>query len=167
MAAIFWAVPLGILAFAVHVLIWRASRPRNSGVALLAVFVVVGMLGGGAFLLWGWHSGTIDWLAGAQTLLLYLAGMAAYINTYPAIEADSPSLVLMQELRRAGEKGMSRAGIHQMFNDEVVFTPRVLDLVNENMAIREGDHLRLTAKGWAIARIFGTFRRLTGRPRGG
>lgn len=109
----------------------------------------------------------MPWPAFAQGSLLYFAGMAAYINTYPAIEADSPSLVLVQELRRVGEAGLALEEIMQIFNEQVVLKPRVLNLMDENMAVRHGDRISLTARGRLIAEVFWYFRQLTGRPIGG
>lgn len=168
MQTVLWAVVLGLLAFAVHVVIWRIRRPRNSGVALLAVFVAVAALGAAVFAIWiRRHGGSMHWPALAQVALLYFAGMAAYINTYPAIEADSPSLLLMQELHRAGEAGLAREEIMQIFNEQVVLKPRVLSLLDEKMAVQSGARINLTARGRLTADIFWYFRKLTGRPLGG
>ena len=149
-------------------MIWRIRRPRNSGVALLSVFAAVAALGAAAFAIWTWlHGGSAHWPSLAQAALLYFAGMAAYINTYPAIEADSPSLVLMQEIQRAGAAGLAREEIMQIFNEKIVLKPRVLNLVDEKMAVRHGDRISLTARGRLIADVFWHFRKLTGRPLGG
>lgn len=168
MNTVFWAINLIFLAFVVHVMIWRTRRPPNSGVALLIIFMIIGLIAIALFFFWSWrHGSEINGPALTQTVLLYFAGMAGYINTYPAIEADSPSLLLAYELRLAGSVGLTKSEIMARFNDDFVFLPRLQNLIDEKIVETVDGRLLLTAKGRAIARIFFGFRCLTGRKFGG
>lgn len=161
---------LGV-SFVVHVAIWRLKRPRNSAVALTAVFVGCGLAGAGVLFVisaeldMGWARPTsVEW---GQLAILYFAAMAGYINTYPAVEADSPTLFLATVLAHRGEEGIALEDLESQLGDDVLIKPGLRSLVAEHMVAIEGGLYRLTTKGRAIAVAFKTYRRLTGRGIGG
>lgn len=91
----------------------------------------------------------------------------AYMITYSAIEADSPSLVMIRAVARAGAAGLDKREFEKTMNNELLIVPRVRDLVTDKMAYMEGDKYRLTPKGVMFARLFVFYRNLLNAPKGG
>lgn len=162
---------LGIvaLAFGVHILVWRIRLPRRQTKALLAIFL--GALAVGLCLAAFWpsaHALAPDDIWGqAHVALFVLAVMGAYVITYTAVEADSPTLVMVMLIRAAGPEGLDRKVFAALLTDELLVLPRLRDMVRDGTAIMEGGRYRLTAKGRRFARIFGAYRRLLGGEMGG
>lgn len=165
-----WGGALLVVAFGVHVIIWRLARPSNSGFALVMVFLAVLAAGAAAMGILAEFAPAVapgGWSAVAHIVFLYVAGMSGYINTYPAIEVDSPTLRLMHVLSQVGRAGLDMEGVRAAIGDEYVVGRRFDNLINENMAFRRGDRLVLAPKGRVIATVFGVFRGLVGRGLGG
>lgn len=91
----------------------------------------------------------------------------AYMITYSAVEADSPSLVMIRAVARAGAGGLDKREFEKTMNNELLIIPRVRDLVTDKMAYMEGDKYRLTPKGVMLARVFVFYRNLLNAPKGG
>ena len=87
--------------------------------------------------------------------------------TYTAIEADSPSLVLIMKVSEAGSEGLDSKKLEQMMSDDILVIPRLEDLVLDKMAYINGNRYFLTAKGVLMVRIFLYYRKLLGAPKGG
>ena len=164
---------LALFGFVLHLARWRIARPPSSGRALV-VTLLSGIFGGLALLI------ALSWaapglaallpdgpLALGHALLLALALAAAYVMTYPAIEVESPTLTIIQAIARHGPEGLARDRLFVELNDSVLVAPRIQDLLDENLATREGGRYRLTGKGRTLARIFVTWRTILGAPKGG
>lgn len=163
-----WAIALAACGFLAHVVVWRIARPANSGVAILIVFLA--MLAVGLFGVAFFAPANLQpqgWSSYAGVAFIYLALMAAYINSYPAIEVDSPTLRLVDLLLKSGPDGLSVRDAYARIGGDFAIKPRIPDLYAEHYVVAVGDKMRLTAKGRAVAATFYTFRRLTGRELGG
>ncbi len=108
--------------------------------------------------------GVTDWL---RIALLHISVTLAYMITYSAIEADSPSLVMVMAIANAGPDGMDAKEFEATLNDDLLIRPRVTDLITDKMAYREGDRYKLTRKGLLFANIFVHYRRLLKAAKGG
>lgn len=170
MLVLSWALASFVAALAVHVVLWRVARPRNTAQGLVVVFGVAGAV---AYAALAWISPAPDpawlpvWSRDAQFGLLYFALMAAYINVYPAIEVDSPSLRILLDVHAAGAKGLGPADIGRNLQGDNVVRRRVRNLLDERMAERRDGRMVLTRKGRFIASLFHGFRRLVRRDIGG
>ncbi len=160
-------------AFLVHLVRWRIALPSATARALLVTFVF-GILGGLVFvvlmarilpglatLLPPEPFGTL------QALLLSLAFAAGYVMTYPAIEVESPTLVMIQAIARRGDEGLARATLFAQLNDEVLVAPRVRDLLSEGLAVEREGRLHLSTRGRRLVNLFFIWRRLLGASAGG
>ncbi len=161
------AIAMFLIAFVVHVLVWRLHKPENSGVALLLLFLVVLPIA---------VAGLTAGLAGpdlarasvlAQAGALYLAAMAAYINTYPAIEVDSVSFKIAVAAREAGAAGLPIDDLYGVVGKDIAVRPRLKNLLAENYATLQGDRFVLSGKGRALAGFYGLVRRIYGLGMGG
>ena len=161
------------LAFAVHLSVWKIRLPRKQNRALLLIFCSV--LYPVLILL---PSLAVSFPAlGLQTpvpvdtylhLSLFVAAItAAYITTYSAIEVDSPSLLMIQAIERAGTAGLPVDEFLATMDDALLVEPRIRDLLHDGMARQEGDTNFLTTKGEAMARLFTVQRSVMKAGKGG
>ncbi|MEW6618875.1 MAG: hypothetical protein AB1422_05950 [bacterium] len=98
---------------------------------------------------------------------MYISLAFAYIVTYPAIEADSPSLVMIMSIAETEPKGLDKGLFEQKMNDEILVIPRIKDLINSGLAYKDKTRYRLTPKGILISKIFIKYRRLLRRDKKG
>jgi hypothetical protein len=170
-------VGLGLVLFAgaslLHLIRWRFAPPAATMRALVVTFVF-GTLGGLALVLL--TAGIVPGLATLlpsdpfgvlQALLLALALAAGYVMTYPAIEVESPTLVMIQAIARRGEEGLARTTLFAQLTDEVLVAPRVRDLLSDGLAVERGGRLYLSDGGRRLIRLFFVWRRVLGAREGG
>lgn len=160
---------LFILCLFIHASLWRIQMPGNRPAALIAIFLILPLLSGAAYQAASSASVlpcaplTEGELVAAA--LLQLAFGSAYILTYPAFEALSPSLVIVLLAGARGE--ITRGELSGRFSDEALFEPRVKDLLDSGLAAEKGGVLAATAKGRVLAFFFIFMRAFLGLPKGG
>lgn len=161
------------VGFAAHIAIWRLKRPRATGQTLI-VTMVASILGGAALLkavsefMPGLAPLLPDTLAAwTQTIIAALSFAAAYVMTYPAMEAESPTLVMIDLITKAEPKGLTREELLCRLDDEFLVIPRVDDLVREGLATEADQRIRLTGKGLQLEQMFTAWRRLLSAGIGG
>ena len=174
MATLIWGGASFLFAFLAHILIWRIRLPERQTRALLLVMlsvlsgtvVMLKVFGGFLAARYGWSvpetSGDYLHLA-----LLNVSFILSYIITYSAIEADSPSLVIVLAVAAAGPAGLPEDDCRSSFSDDRLIRPRIKDLVLDRMAHCEDGRYRLTFKGRLLAALFVAFRKLLDRGKGG
>ena len=149
---------LFFFCLALHVIVWRWHHPRQHALALLSVFVVP-LLGFGAFFL-GWHHGAL--LDVAAIGLLHMALACAYIQIYPAVQAFSPTLVILLLVDKSMPSGATREGLSARLDDRFLLGERIADLVDAKL-VREADNqLALAPRGYKLIQFFIVFRRMLG-----
>ena len=171
--ALLWSLAVFLTAFVLQLLVWRVRTPRRHARAIVIVFLVVLVAYLSAFaLIQGRLPGLATWLPacpgeGVRLILLVLSLLAAYVITYSALEADSPTLIMVRELGRAGAEGLDRDRFHRSMNDAALVIPRVEDLLRDGMARLEGARYVLTFKGRLITLVIMAHRQLMARGAGG
>lgn len=105
-----------------------------------------------------------DWL---QAIIAALAVACVYVMNYPAVEVESPTLVMIELFARAGRNGLSRDELYLALGNDFLVAPRVEDLLREGLAIEADGKCRLTQKGAKLEHVFGVWRRLLGAGLGG
>lgn len=158
-----------ILCLFIHAALWRLRFPPNRAVCLSAIFVLfpAAAAGAGALLaskglFWLPSLEKGEWLAAA---LLQLAFASAYILSYPAFEALSPSLVIV--LLAGDSGGVAIKDLPGFFNDATLIEPRVKDLLDSGLATERDGVLSITSKGRLLACSFALMRSFLGLPKGG
>lgn len=173
MAAVLLGPALFALAFLVHWGVWQIRRPQATGQVL--ILLLSGTVVGGAVVLWLGGQAEPDLAeflpgdAGAwvQTVAFGLAISAAYVLTYPAVEVESPIMVIIDLIERAGPGGLERDELYHRLDDDFLVTPRINDLVSEGLAVDHANGCRLTDKGRRLGRIFIVWRKILGAEIGG
>lgn len=155
---------LFFMAFFIHLIVWKIHLPKNHTKAILLIFILTLICG--IFILrklpvniyfFGAPQTVYEYL---QISLLFISLMSAYIATYPGIEVDSPSLVMVAEIAVMGGKGLDKDIFEQKINNNQLVTRRLDDLVAGRMVSYDNGIYKLTRKGATIARIFIEYRKL-------
>lgn len=168
-----WSFFLFCLSFAIHLIVWRLRRPKRQAETILMIFFVV--LAGGFLALWSSNRALEAFVGGIpenvheylHIALVFTSLTFAYIITYSAIQADSPSLVMVIAIANAGDEGIAKADFERSMTDELLVLPRIQDLLTDKMVYRDGEKYRLTHKGKLFIRLFIFYRGLLKLPKGG
>lgn len=166
MNVFFWSVVFLSVAFLLHLVIWKIHLPTRQTRALLLIFF--GTLMVGLLCLWGMKIFLPSRMIPAlfpqylHIALFVMAFTLAYLITYSAIEADSPSLVMMLAIADAGPDGLPKVHFEQRMTDELLVLPRIRDLVRDKMVTLANGKYVLTPKGKRFALIFIVYRRILG-----
>lgn len=173
MRTIFWGGLIFSFFIAFHILAWKIRLPRRQIKTLLTI-LFGGLAGSLAALSAAPPNFTFCGVPGPRgpAELLHIALMVtaltlAYMITYTALEADSPSLVMSRRLLDAGARGVPQGEFETFLNDELLLLPRLRDLVKDEMAHVSEGRYRLTPKGELLAGIFIFQRRVLGLGKGG
>ncbi|MDD5072242.1 MAG: hypothetical protein PHX64_00310 [Candidatus Omnitrophica bacterium] len=159
MNALFYGLLTFFAALLVHLAVWRTRLPgKNRAFILANIFFWTLVLG--AVSLKG-VSSHIDYI------VLYCCLAAAYVVSYPAMEADSPSLVIVRKIAGAGKSGLEKSELYRTMTDETLVAAGVEDLLNNNLIRIDSGKYILTSKGRFLAEVFVWFRRLLNAPKGG
>lgn len=171
MAALFWGLALPFAAFCLQLVCWRVRLPRYQTRAILALFVLTGVLG---LALLAWAGDALGPLAPLgprhylHIALLHGALCCAWVITYSAFEADSPTLVMVQRLLLAGDAGLAPEELLAAMSDEVLIVPRIRDLDRDGLAsVDPAGRYRISPKGRLLLGLIYGYRRLLRGGRGG
>lgn len=172
MKILFWGSLVFFASFLLHLAVWKIKLPARQTKALLSILFGGLIASLAAFMLF--PSASLAWFpvpAGAAELLavaLYVtAFILAYMITYSAVEADSPTLVMIKTLADAGERGLSKDDFFSALTDAVLVEPRLSDLLTDRMAVLNASKYQLTPKGRLLAAIFTRYRALLRLGKGG
>jgi len=164
---------LFIAAFGLHFIIWRIRIPRRQSKVLLQCFLSVLVVGS---LLLYYFSNDIALLgvkpptrlaAYARLWMYFISFTLAYMITYSAVEADSPSLVIILKIAATGTSGLKEESLLSELNDDALIVPRIRDLLRDKMAEQVEGQYRLRPKGAMLSRLFQLYRSLMGAGKGG
>jgi hypothetical protein len=173
MKVLVFGLALFCLAFVFHLIVWKIRLPRRQVKTMLQIFFAT--LIGGIFALWNAPpSFEIFNISSPDNIweylhicLLFISLTLAYMITYSALEADSPSLVMVMTINNAEPEGLDKERFEELMSDEMLVMPRINDVLLDKMVYMEGNKYRLTSKGTLMARIFNFYRKLINAPEGG
>jgi len=156
-------VSLFAIALLLHLAVWRIRYPRNPIKALVLLFGAV-VLSGIIFLSLRASYSTAQCL---HTILLFFSLFTGYLLTYSAIQADSPSLVIMLSISEVGKNGLPAEFIKRSLRDDLLIEPRLKDLVEARLVDLEGQVYKINRKGRLFALPFIIYRNFLGLGKGG
>ncbi len=168
MKTLVWGGGLFLLGLAFQLAIWKIALPKRQSKSLLTIMLATLFTGLAAAPCMPESvpaPGTLPELAHAA--LLGLSLIFSWLITYSAIEADSPSLVILLAIDGKGPEGMPENDIYSSANDGILLKPRIKDLLTDRMARLENGKYLLTAKGRAMAALFKAQRTVLGLGKGG
>lgn len=151
-------------AFFLHVFIWRILPHLASMRNLFRIFLWI--FASAIFLIW-FYASPRSYINILHICLLYASISSTYIITYSAVEAESPTILIINEIMKKGEKGLSGRDLELILKDDILITPRIKDLLDDGMVYLAGGRYSLTAKGSLFVKIFMLYRGLLDLPKGG
>lgn len=165
---------LFFISLCIHIVIWRWRRPLNDALALLFIFSA--LPGACIFLAIVLRMSGMPFCSVlrnvfmpvhlASGIFLHLSLSAAYIMSYPASQAVSPSLIIILIIARAMPRGCTQEEIQSHLDNRTLLDTRFQDLIDAKLAKETNGMLTLTARGIAITRFFTCYRRLLRLPIG-
>ncbi|OGX29900.1 MAG: hypothetical protein A3F87_03490 [Omnitrophica WOR_2 bacterium RIFCSPLOWO2_12_FULL_51_24] len=159
MSVLFYGILTFFSALLIHLMVWRICLPKKNRALILANIFFWTLVLGAVVL-----RAIPDYL---DYIVLYCCLAAAYIVSYPAMEADSPSLVIVRDIARAGRSGLDKSELYKTMSDEILVVARIDDLLADDLIRMDSGKYLLTAKGRFLSGVFVRFRRLLNAPKGG
>jgi len=102
-----------------------------------------------------------------MVFLYFISLTLAYIITYSAIEADSPSLAIVLTINSAGSYGLEEEVLDKIMTNDILVKPRIRDLIIDKMVYVDGEKYKLTPKGLLLVRTFIFYRKILNTEKGG
>ncbi|MBF0351769.1 MAG: hypothetical protein HQM11_12120 [SAR324 cluster bacterium] len=174
MKILLWGLFLICFALFSHLLIWKIRLPVRQTRALLAIFFGTFLSGLiiNYVLVHTNNTALIPYLLSSlpEYLEVFLFGTAltlSYVITYSALEADSPTIVMIFAIYKSGSEGIEKSKFEQIMNDEILIDSRIADLVRDKMVHIQGGRYQLTPKGKRFAQLFTLIRKLMNTYMGG
>jgi len=173
MAVLVYGSLLFGLTFVLHVVWWRIRLPKRQTKVLLLIFF--GFLCVELFILqrytlkisiFGLHPPS-DVFEYFQLAIYFISLTLAYMITYSAIEADSPSLLIVRKISDAGKSGLSQEVLERGMGDRVLVEPRIRNLLIDKMVEMREEKYLLTKKGFLMTLLFKSYRNLMRANKGG
>jgi len=145
------------LSFCVHVILWRIKRPTNDSRMLIIIFLIV------PWIVVAVHALVIGSFSAdeiALVLLLHFSLSAAYISSYPAAQAHSPSLDIFLIISASPERRMTADEIARHYHDKDIVIDRIEDLRIYGLVSEDRDVFRLKPVSLIIVRLYLAYRTL-------
>jgi hypothetical protein len=144
-----------ILAFVVHVVIWRVHPPKRSIRALLCIFAMTPLVAVPIFMAIEPSAVIGASLSNAlRVLLFYVPCSLVYVCLYSAIEAQSPSLAIVSYVAGGGSVGRSETDIGNHIIDVESVSGRIDSMKAAKMIVVGDGRCALTPGGRLWAELF-------------
>lgn len=164
-----FAFGLFAAGFLAHWVVWRIRIPQRQSAALLAILLaalVVGLVAAPSIpALQDWRP-TGFWQM-LHVAVFHVAMALAYVVAYSALEARSPSMTLLTHVADAGPRGRTQDELFAVLGGMTPIESRLAAMTRDQMIVVEASSYRVTSKGEAWARTFGSWRRLIRLQKGG
>ena len=148
---------LFVTAFVLHVIIWRIRLPRHQLRALMLVF-------GSIILLWVPVSvlATISEPDVLHVVLFYVVSSLCYFIIYTTIEADSPTLSLMQYIAVHEPQGIPADQVKQFLTRRPFVKARLSALIHSGEIREQNGCYKISGNPSLFFRLILEFRKLYG-----
>ena len=164
-------ISIFIMCLCLHILIWRWRHPHHHIITLSIIFIIVPTAISivGFILLWfnllPFDIANIISISASGWLLVFLLHFSlsgAYILSYPAIQAVSPSLAILLIVRSYMPDGLAYTELRSHFTVEDLLEARINDLKDALLVTESDGYLRLAPRGFFLIRFTGFLRKLLG-----
>lgn len=161
-----------LAAFLTHILVWRIIRPRKQIIWLGVIFIILPVLLYLSlfFLSYFFSDYKGRFFSSGFNLILtvfwHIVLSLAYIMSYPAAQAESPTFKIILSVADSMPKGMTAQAVNDIFSEDVLLNERIEDLVRDGLIFLKDGKCVLSYKGRLIAAFFSGYRRLLSLPQG-
>ena len=153
---------------AIHIIVWRISRPKDDAAALFKLVVILPLVGsclGALFLLRLGGLELVDALLLAG--IFHLGTGFVYMSLYTASQAASPTSLILLRLAQARSDGLDEAEVVEQFTWQQLSGDSVQSAIDEGFLSGASDGaLSLAPRGRALLRTCSTLRRFIGLGQG-
>ena len=161
---ILFGIAIFLFFLLIHIVIWRIKIPNNDILVLFLILLSISIFTVVVFIQVRIDNvlknlGESDMCA---VILLYFALSFAYIMSYPAIQAISPSLEIMMIIGEKKNKINKKEDIIKIYNENVIFEDRIFDLKKNDLIKNDGGYYKLTLAAKIIINIFILYRKIIG-----
>lgn len=152
-----YGISLFIVALTMHVLLWKLFCIRKEVLWLIVVFMAIPFM----VLVTLCVAGYLGIIVVAAVGMLHMALAVVYVQTYPALREDIPSMRILM-LVHENHGGLTRHDLVARLARHKLFEAKILDLENDSFVRVMDGKMTLTTAGAALAAIFNFYRRLLG-----
>lgn len=149
-----------------HIFFWRIRRPKNDIFALFLIFFKFPLLFFAGYFIWNLLNLPVPLVVPINEItaifILHVSLSSAYIQTYPAAQAISPTLEIMLIVLKYMPQGISQSDILQNFHKKKLTSSRLEDLLNTKLIRQEQGFFTLTPIGKCFINFFVLHRNLLG-----
>ncbi len=146
-----------LISFLAHVLIWRNSNIKKTPLNIAKIFIGLYI-----FILILLVSASIlkinlffdDVFSIMHSYVLAAALFCAYLLSYPGIESDSPSNIILLNIEKSGNAGMAESELKQIVTDDLLTKERLSGLIRDGHVINKEGLYFITEKGIRFLKIF-------------
>jgi hypothetical protein len=142
-----------LMAFILHLLIWKVRIPDNPIKTITILFTSI-LLGGIFVLRYASLSNLIFESAALLSFseclhvtLIFMSLLSVYYFVYGALTDESPSMFTMLNVAGMDEEGLSENELNELITDDLFIRPRMDYLVDEKMVCLQEEKYRLGSKG--------------------
>jgi hypothetical protein len=154
--SVFFATTLLIGSlFMVHLVWWRVGLPRRQRAALLVLFFSGSLILAPAvgFVLGKVGVEPLSWIQWLNVALAIVAFTLAYVVTYSALEADSPTLSLVRHISAAGASGVREEELVTFMASRPFVGARLSALLEEGMIHEREGRIHLAEHPYTLFRL--------------
>ena len=144
-----------MLAFVVHVIIWRVHPPKRSIRALLCIFATTPLVA--VLIVMAIEPSAVIGASlsdALRVLLFYVSCSLVYVCLYSAIEAQSPSIAIVSYVAGCGSAGCSDSDIANHIKDGESVSARIDSMKAAKMIVVGDGRYALTPGGRLWAELF-------------
>lgn len=173
MSILVFSLLLTAVAFIIHFIIWKIRLPVHQKSILIFIFSITLIAGSSVLFYFRQHISLLgirppqELYEYFQIFVFFISVSLAYMVTYSALEADSPSLVMIMTIANSGKEGLSQKNFEEKINNDTLIIPRLNDALSEKLVYLNGDKYNLTLKGRIFSAIFMFYREIIKRERKG
>jgi len=140
--------------FVAHWFWWRWRRPKRARAVLLVLFPLGALCLAPAIPPWLAALGLapLGWAGWLNVALAVLAFTLAYVVTYSALEADSPTLGLIRHLAKHGPAGLAEDALRGFFREKSHVSLRLAALAEEEMIVEKEGSIFLAPHPYRLFR---------------
>lgn len=152
--AIFHGTSLFLFIFCLQVMIWKPFRIRKQMLSLAILYFIFPLFIFSALLML-----EVPFESVASKGIVYFSLACAYVISFPAVQAQSPSLQILIEVARSQKtNALDRTKLHERLHAESLLNDRMKDLSQDQLMVGT----KLSWGGKALAHIFSKYRKCIG-----
>ncbi len=151
---------LMLITFGLQIVVWRSFAVRAPYAAIALIWASVGI---GYLFFAKFSDSQTDLMRILYTMVIYAALFKAVFLSYPGIESESPTNLILTGLLQYKDRGLSYEEIYQHIDSANLVQDRMESAESSGLIRKDHGRFFLTPKGKRFLRLFLWPRLITGR----